>query len=268
MHPRGVFSLQYVFRGWRHGAEGPTISGVPTSMACSLRLATDAAVRLKRALGAPAEAACRADVRRRTRLDPTGAPLQGVSLNAVGGSHVSRFASACLIPALGLALASSLQAQDLGRPFRGIEARFAQLSQTIPGFGGFYFDDEGNLIAYVTDTVHAAAVRTALDSTLRSRPRGLSVRPTSSPRVIVQQGRFAFTQLAAWRDQVIPALVGQIPDIVFVDLDEQRNRVTIAVASEAASSAVLQTVVGLGIPGDAIHVFVRKPIRVRASRPG
>lgn len=172
-----------------------------------------------------------------------------------------------LVPALGFAVVSPLHAQDPGRPPRGIEARFAQLSETIPGFGGFYFDDEGNLVAFVTDTVHAAAVRTALDSTLRSRPRGLSVRPTASPRVIVQQGRFAFTQLAGWRDQVIPAVLAQVPDVVFIDLDELRNRVTIAVASQAATVTVQQAVAALGIPSDAIHVFVRKPIRVRASRP-
>lgn len=52
---------------------------------------------------------------------------------------------------------------------------------------------------------------------------------------------------------------------MFVDLDERRNRVTIAVATEAAAAAVRQTVGALGVPGDAIHVFIRKPIRVRSS---
>lgn len=52
------------------------------------------------------------------------------------------------------------------------EDKLVALAKEIPGFAGYYVDDQRNIIAYVTDTARSAqAARTALLRHLRANPK-------------------------------------------------------------------------------------------------
>jgi len=51
-----------------------------------------------------------------------------------------------------------------------IDEQFARLGAGIPGFGGYVYDPEGNMVVFLNDTVaHGAVARQALEAVLRGR---------------------------------------------------------------------------------------------------
>lgn len=59
---------------------------------------------------------------------------------------------------------------------RPAESRSFRLARQIPAFGGFSFDDNGNLVAYVTDMTQAERVRASLEPVLRERTTAVGER--------------------------------------------------------------------------------------------
>src|SRR5881628_158587 len=94
----------------------------------------------------------------------------------------------------------------------------AVLARTVPGFGGFFYDD-GVPTVYLTDVGQRAAVAAALG-------RGAS-------EIHVRQGRFTYQQLDRWFNATSLEALAQ-SGVVFVDLDEAANRVTVGVEHGAA----------------------------------
>lgn len=133
---------------------------------------------------------------------------------------------------------------------RGEEAELFDLAQKIPGFGGYFFDANGDAVVYLQDPSRRTAAVTALEPILR-RPRGR--RAKANPDVIVRQGQYAFMQIAAWRDQAVDEVLN-ISGSVWVDADEMQNRLAIGVADARARVAVERRLAELGIPGGAVTI--------------
>lgn len=47
-------------------------------------------------------------------------------------------------------------------------------------------------------------------------------------RLVIRRGQYTFAQLAGWRDEAVSAVLG-IPGVIFVDLDEGKNRVAVGI---------------------------------------
>ncbi len=120
----------------------------------------------------------------------------------------------------------------------------ANLAATVSGFGGLYLDG-GVPTVYLTDVQQRAEVDAAL---------------AKYGDVRVRQGDYTYQQLAGWFNSVSPEALA-LPGVVFVDLDEARNRVFVGVEDGTAAHAVRGAVARLGLPGRAVVIEEVAPIR-------
>jgi hypothetical protein len=126
------------------------------------------------------------------------------------------------------------------------------LGRKIPGFGGFYLDASGLPTVYLKDAARRAQVETALAPFLRREVLPLSVQ--------VRQGNFDFAQLEQWFNRASPAVL-DLAGVVFTDLDEGSNRLTVGVEHLAAEAGVRRKLAALDVPDDAVLVQQVPPIR-------
>lgn len=149
------------------------------------------------------------------------------------------------------AAAAAAAAAGQGNRIRAEEAEFFQLAAELPGFGGYYYDGEGNLVAVVRDPGQSGAARARLGGRLAAF-KGRSGEHRRDGEVRVRQGRFSFPELAAWRDAVSDSVLGVVPGTLSSDADEVRNRVVVGVRDERARGEVARAVARMGIPADAV----------------
>jgi hypothetical protein len=133
------------------------------------------------------------------------------------------------------------------------EAGFLALAEHIPGFGGYAFDAEGNLVAFIKGRTPGgdAAARVLLTRLLDRRRPGLG---RQGGAVVVRTADFAFEELAAWRDQLTDSLLGRGLGVRSTDVDEASNRIRIGVAGSAGRSAVMRVALQVGIPVTALAI--------------
>jgi hypothetical protein len=150
--------------------------------------------------------------------------------------------------------------------FRSSEARSAALSREVPGFGGFYFDEGGNLHVYVRDMVNEGLARAAVAQDLaesRREARGAAAAGrAANPQIIVHAAKFEFAQLADWRNRLTEPVL-QVPGVVYNGLNEPDNVLEVGIdrkRGESVRAHVMRTAASLGIPDDAILVALTDPI--------
>ena len=160
------------------------------------------------------------------------------------------------------------------KSIRHEEAEFFALAEEIPGFGGYTFDEEGNLIAHIKDKTKDKEdkAKKLLDSALKKHSHALKQK---HGKVKIKTGEYAFPELAAWRDQLSEQLLGAGLGAHSTDADEGLNRVVVEVVSSGVRETVRRKIAELGIPEGAVLVVevdatgVEEPwVASRDSRPG
>lgn len=121
-------------------------------------------------------------------------------------------------------------------------------ARAIPGFGGFFVDQDGTPTVYLKDPRQLGAAQIALASTLTR------IGATSS-RLRVKRADYDYLQLNDWYIRTIPAAL-TVSGAVFADLDEGSNRLRFGVETSAAENGVREALSRLGIPV-AAAVFER-----------
>jgi hypothetical protein len=134
------------------------------------------------------------------------------------------------------------------------------LARSVPGFGGFFVDEQGTPTIYLKDAGQRAAAESALGPWFRSHGR-------ASATMRVRKADFDWASLDRWFAQASMEALG-IPGVVFMDADETRNRVRIGVESAAAAAQVRVVLARLGIPASAVNVDVTEPIHQLATLRG
>jgi len=138
-----------------------------------------------------------------------------------------------------------------------------RLSDQIPGFGGLFLDDRGQIAVYLVEgEVRTLSVR-EIGATI-ARALGWEEPRLLAGAVRLLPGRYTFRQLKEWHDQLFPH-VFEIEGVTLTDIDEARNRLRIGVEDEAAAEAVIQTLGSLGVPREAILVEEVEPILPMAT---
>jgi hypothetical protein len=127
-----------------------------------------------------------------------------------------------------------------------------RLARTVPGFGGFFFDESDTPTAFLTDGVNRGAAMQALNAELRQM--GLS-----RGDVRVLPAAYRWTELSAWHEQGTGAALA-VDGVVWTDADESSNRVRIGVADLAAMAQVRGELARLGIPAGALLIERADPI--------
>lgn len=150
----------------------------------------------------------------------------------------------------------------------GIQASLLSLAQdsnpsqmavaaVVPGFGGYFLDENGTPTVYLADAAQRPAAEAALGAFLASRGFAAS-------DLAVRQGVFEYAQLEAWYRLARPAAFA-VPGIVLGDVDEGQNRIRLGVTDAGAAAAVLAAVTAAGVPSAALIVEQRAPIATLAT---
>jgi hypothetical protein len=134
------------------------------------------------------------------------------------------------------------------------------LARGVPGFGGFFLDEQGTPTIYLKDAGQRGAAERALAPWFTSRGRALA-------EMRVRKADFDWADLDRWFTQS-SAHALSVPGVVFTDADEARNRVSVGVEDAAAAGRVRSMLAGLGIPAAAVIVDVTQPIKQLTTLQG
>jgi len=137
------------------------------------------------------------------------------------------------------------------------EGEQAALARAVPGFGGLFLDETGTPTVYLTDPAQHAAARRALAPI--AREHGFS-----ASALRVRRGEFSYAQLSDWFGQASQRALGE-RGVIYADLDEASNRVTIGVESADAGDRARTLLRRLGVPDGAVLVREARPVRPVAT---
>lgn len=142
---------------------------------------------------------------------------------------------------------------------RGLNAEFTRLASEIPGFGGMYYDRDGNLNVYVAgNRTNRAALRSALASRVRGELSISAHMSSASNEMIVREADYDFDQLGRWYEQMRPVLGHE--GVVFTDIDESQNRLKIGVEAGAPVDQIQTALAQFSVPAEAVTFEVTEPI--------
>jgi hypothetical protein len=134
------------------------------------------------------------------------------------------------------------------------------LAHNVPGFGGFFVDEQGTPTIYLRDVAQRGTAERALTPWFSGQGRAPAT-------MRVRKADFDWAALDRWFTRASIEVLG-IQGVVFADADEARNRVRIGVEHAAAAGQVRVVLARLGVPASAVNVDVTQPIRQLATLQG
>ena len=164
-----------------------------------------------------------------------------------------------------------------------MDEKLMETAKRLPGFGGMYFDDNGDLNVYLVEDVSGLrgeklkvrqsqveqVLTDVFGKELLSQSRvardqdAAKVATASRARIKLIKGDFSVQQLATWRAEADGVL--EVPGIVFTDLDERSNRVKIGIAPGTSREKAQALLKQKGIPAGAVLFEETQPVRFHAS---
>jgi hypothetical protein len=137
----------------------------------------------------------------------------------------------------------------------------AALARDIPGFGGFFLDPAtGAPTVYLTDVRQRGAAERALAQTLGEHG-------ATPAQLRVVQGDYDYQQLDGWLDQMASDALA-VPGVVYVDLDEGRNRLRVGIETPGADAPVRGVAARHNVPSAAVATVAAEPIAFTGSLTG
>ena len=127
-----------------------------------------------------------------------------------------------------------------------------RVERAAPGFGGMYVDKDGRLAVFLKDPAQLPAARAAIETVF-----GQGAIPAGGAHAVA--GQYTMSQLAAWTRRAGRVL--ELPGVVFVDLDEARNRVAVGVEDDSRTPSVQKMLASLDIPRAAVVIETTEPIK-------
>jgi hypothetical protein len=129
------------------------------------------------------------------------------------------------------------------------EADFHRLSQELKSFGGYFYDEQGNLVAYLQDTGEERRARELLQGVLRERQLGQRERITGN--ILIRRGEYNFMELSGWRDRATDPVLN-VRGVEFTDLDEAQNRFVVGVSSRSGRDEAARILREMDVPLSAV----------------
>lgn len=155
---------------------------------------------------------------------------------------------ALVLAVFAVCAGSAQAAEDPRREPRSIDHDFLEMEREVPGFGGFFYDEQDRLNVFLKDTEgpEAAAFRGV------------------EPGVVIRRGDYGFAELAAWRKELRQVL--SLPGVVSLDVDEATNRIRIGMDSRARTKSLdrdrlERELLFKNAPREAVVVEEAEPIR-------
>lgn len=134
-----------------------------------------------------------------------------------------------------------------GTPPRTMDYEFYKLSETIPGFGGMFWTDRGEPVAYLQDLTDAGLPQTR--NTLEGFMGARQLPGTS--QISFRLGAFSWNELYTWREALREDIFS-IQGVTRLGIDESANRISVGITSETMEPQVRQLASRLRIPAAAM----------------
>lgn len=140
-----------------------------------------------------------------------------------------------------------LHGRDGNRPYS------ANDRPAVPGFGGYFIEDE-RLKVYLTEPVRdSSAVRSNLASQLSDRAF------YDESKIDVIQGQYGFLELQEWHDRIFPEVM-QLPEAVYTDNQEALNRIQIGIQDTSVQAKIEKLMAEAGVPAEAVVFDITQPV--------
>jgi hypothetical protein len=131
----------------------------------------------------------------------------------------------------------------------------------VPGFAGFYLEDDGTPVILLNDHRQRAAAERYLAPQLARARRGRNAGAPQQP--IVRKVTHDFADLKGWFDKL--DVLTSREDVYMLDVDEVDNQVSVGVRDEAAIKAIRRAAALMGVPPGVLNVEIRRPTQMRAT---
>src|SRR5438132_13016536 len=132
---------------------------------------------------------------------------------------------------------------------------FEDVATSVPGFGGMYLD--GNTLkGYLTDPTQRVMAEHAIGAVF-----GAARIPAGGVQTL--KGTYGFHQLHTWYNHL--GAVFNIQGVVYTDIDEKANRLTVAVENQGLVASVQTEVSTAGVPQDAVNIVMADPIYTQVT---
>src|SRR5881398_405592 len=114
------------------------------------------------------------------------------------------------------------------RGAKGLDDMFDDVATSVPGFGGMYLD--GNTLkVYLIDPAQKVMAEHAIGAVF-----GAARIPAGGVQTL--KGTYGFHQLHTWYNHL--GAIYNIPGVVYTDIDEKANRLTVAVENQGLAASV------------------------------
>lgn len=184
-------------------------------------------------------------------------------LFAVAVSACSDRPDQVVAPDGSLQTQTQLPAVAAARAVSGLERHFLAINDSVPGFGGYFIAEDGDVVVYLKDPTALASERARGIIVPLLQERRWSSRQRFG-RLSIREGQFEFAELYEWRDSLISSVL-HLPGVVSVDLDERRNTVVIGVLESSITTEVERAIALLGAPAGAVMMEASGPLILEAG---
>jgi hypothetical protein len=133
----------------------------------------------------------------------------------------------------------------------------AALARAIPGFGGLFLDESGTATVYLTDPGQRLSAQRAVAGIARAHGFDASA-------LRVRKADFTWRQLETWFGPASRSTMAE-RGVVYADLDEASNRVTIGVENADAGGRARGLLRRLGVPDRAVLIRETRPVELAAT---
>ena len=145
--------------------------------------------------------------------------------------------------------------QTHSRAAKGLDDMFDDVATSVPGFGGMYLD--GNTLkVYLIDPAQKVMAEHAIGAVF-----GAARIPAGGVQTL--KGTYGFHQLHTWYNHL--GAVFNIQGVVYTDIDEKTNRLTVAVENQGLVASVQTEVSTAGVPQSAVNIVMADPIYTQVT---
>ncbi len=147
--------------------------------------------------------------------------------------------------------------------------RMAAIADDVPGFAGFLYDSNQQLVVQLTDVGRLTDARDRVAEFLTQQSGGnarLAAEYNSQvSSMSARPVKYNFRQLHDWHDEIVDKVISHNHSIISSDIDEAENRIVLGVREGEDISGVVAAVEGLAVPFDAVLVRSARMPRFAAS---
>lgn len=132
-----------------------------------------------------------------------------------------------------------------------LDQKFASIAAGVPGFGGIFFDEKGNLNIYqknpnsITKKNSALALLTGMSS-------------ADKTNVKILEAKYDYFELQEWRTLLRRKILGK-KSVISLDINERKNRVDVGISDSLKINEVKKAITGYNIPSAAFSVVKTEP---------